>query len=261
LRLDVESSGEDSRTNPEGTRPVPIDSDALASSITGLAQLSPVGGGLERALEQVIEETDRVLAVDGAGLMLLTEEDVLRYAVASDERGRLLETIQEQVGEGPCVDAFDGTEPTVAADVTADRRWPSFGRLARQHQLVGVLGVAVGLENGAVGTLNVYSTEPHEWDDGEIEAIQAYARIVASVLRMAADAQLQGKVAAQLQYALDHRVIVEQAKGVLMEREGIDQRAAFELLRRSARSNRERVLNVARRVVSGEPLERPTSSL
>ncbi len=239
---------------------MPIDSDALASSITGLAQLSPDGGGLEQALEQVVEETDRVLAVDGAGLMLLTEDDVLRYAAASDERGRLLETIQEQVGEGPCVDAYDRGESAVAADVTSDPRWPSFARLARQHRLVGVLGVPVELERGTVGTLNVYSTERHEWDDGEIEAIQAYARIVASVLRMAVDAHMQGRVAEQLQYALDHRVIVEQAKGVLMERQGVDQRAAFELLRKTARSNRERVIDVARRVVSGAPLEPPASS-
>jgi len=239
---------------------VPIDSDALASSITGLAELSPVGGGLEQALERVVEETDRVLAVDGAGLLLLTEDDVLRYAAASDERGRLLEVIQEQVGEGPCVDAFDRDEPAVAADVTSDPRWPRFGRLARQHRLIGVLGVPVGLESGTVGTLNVYSTGRHDWDDGEIEAIQAYARIVASVLRMAAEAHLQGKITEQLQYALDHRVIVEQAKGMIMERERVDQRAAFELLRQNARSNRERVIDVARRVVSGEPLERPTSS-
>jgi AmiR/NasT family two-component response regulator len=83
---------------------------------------------------------------------------------------------------------------------------------------------------------------------------------VASVLRMAAEAHLQGKITEQLQYALDHRVIVEQAKGMIMERERVDQRAAFELLRQNARSNRERVIDVARRVVSGEPLERPTSS-
>lgn len=239
---------------------MPIDSDALASSITGLAELNPVGGGLEEALEHVVEETDRMFAVDGAGLLLITEGDVLRYAAASDERGRFLETIQEQVGEGPCVDAFERDEPTVTADVTGDPRWPSLGPLARQHSIIAVLGVPVSLESGTVGTLNVYSTDRHEWDDGEIEAIQAYARIVASVLRMAAEAHLQGKVAEQLQYALDHRVIVEQAKGVMMEREGLDQRAAFELLRQTARSNRERVIDVARRVVSGEPLERPASS-
>ena len=238
---------------------MPIDSDALASSIAGLAELS-APRGLEQALEQVVEETDRMFKVDGAGLMLLDQSDTLRYVVASDEPGRVLETIQEQVGEGPCLDAFDRDEPTVVADVTRERRWPSFARLARQHRLIGVLGVPVDLETGTVGTLNVYSTARHDWDDDEVEAIQAYARIVASVLRTAVEAHVQGQVAEQLRYALDRRVVVEQAKGMLMERESIDPRAAFELIRQRARSSREPVIEVARRVVAGGPLERPTGS-
>jgi GAF domain-containing protein len=236
---------------------VPIDPDALASSIISLAELSPVKGGLEQALEAVVKETDRMVAVDGAGLMLLTPDDVLRYAAASDQRGRVLEKIQEQVGEGPCVEAFERGEPTVSADVTRDGRWPSFGRLAGQHELIGVLGVPVGLESGAVGTLNVYSTKPHQWEDTEVDAVLAYSRILASVLRIAVDAHLQGRLSEQLQYALDHRVVVEQAKGMLMERQGMDERAAFELLRQTARSGRERVIDVARRIVAGESLERP----
>jgi GAF domain-containing protein len=233
---------------------VPIDREALASSIASLAELSAAGGGLEQALEQVVNEVDRIFAVDGAGLMLLTEGDVLRYAAASDTRGRFLETIQQEVGEGPCVDAFDLDLPTVAPDVTMDQRWPSIGVLAGQHGIRGVLGVPVDLENGTVGTLNVYSTDRHDWDEGEIEAIQAYARIVASVLRTAVEAHVQSKLTEQLKYALDHRVVIEQAKGVLMEREGLDQRGAFELLRQHARANRVRVIDLARRVVAGEPL-------
>jgi GAF domain-containing protein len=240
---------------------VPIDLEALNSSIAGLAVLNAAGEGLEPALEQVIRETERIFAVDGAGLMLLTEGDVLRYVLASDEDARVLETIQEQVGEGPCLDAFERDEPVVAADVGHDPRWPGFGRVARGHRLVAVLGVPVDLESGTVGTLNVFSSERHDWDDGEIEAIQAFGRIVASVLRTAVSAHVQGRVAEQLQYALDHRVVIEQAKGILMEREGLDQGGAFERLRQQARSNRERVVALARRVVDGEPLERPAPML
>ncbi|HYY74661.1 MAG TPA: GAF and ANTAR domain-containing protein [Solirubrobacterales bacterium] len=261
MRTDVESSEQRFVVGGSGIysegRAVPIDPDALASSIISLAELSPVKGGLEQALEAVVKETDRMVAVDGAGLMLLTPDDVLRYAAASDQRGRVLEKIQEQVGEGPCVEAFERGEPTVSADVTRDGRWPSFGRLAGQHELIGVLGVPVDLESGAVGTLNVYSTKPHQWEDTEVDAVLAYSRILASVLRIAVDAHLQGRLSEQLQYALDHRVVVEQAKGMLMERQGMDERAAFELLRQTARSGRERVIDVARRIVAGESLERP----
>src|SRR6266536_3304732 len=214
---------------------VPIDPDALASSIAGLAELSAAGGGLERALEHVVDETHRMFAVDGAGLLLLDQGDVLRYVVASDEHGR----------------------PTVAADVATDPRWPSFGLLAGQHGIRAVLGVPVDLGDGPVGTLNVYASERHEWDDGEVEAIRAYARIVGSVLSSAIEAHLRDRVVEQLQYALDRRVVIEQAKGILMEREGLASEAAFERIRQHARSHRERVSDVARRIVEGTPLQPP----
>ncbi len=236
---------------------MPIDPDALASSIAGLAELSAAGGGLERALEHVVDETHRMFAVDGAGLLLLDQGDVLRYVVASDERGRLMETLQKQAGEGPCLDAFEHGRPTVAADVATDPRWPSFGLLAGQHGIRAVLGVPVDLGDGPVGTLNVYASERHEWDDGEVEAIRAYARIVGSVLSSAIEAHLRDRVVEQLQYALDRRVVIEQAKGILMEREGLASEAAFERIRQHARSHRERVSDVARRIVEGTPLQPP----
>jgi GAF domain-containing protein len=239
---------------------LPINPDALAASISGLTQLTADGdrGGLERALEHVVSETNRIFAVDGAGLLLLGEGDVLRYAAASSERGRIIETLQERVYEGPCVDAFERGDTVAATDVATDPRWPAFGPMAGEQRVHGLLGVPVVLE-GPVGTLNVYSTTPHEWDDGEVEAIQAYARIVASVLRSAVEAHIQGKVTEQLQYALDRRVVIEQAKGILMEREGLDPGAAFERIRGQARSNRERVIDVARRLVAGKPLDHQAS--
>jgi AmiR/NasT family two-component response regulator len=120
------------------------------------------------------------------------------------------------------------------------------------------MGVPVELE-APVGTLNVYASTPRGWDDGEVAAIQAYARIVASVLRSAVEAHLRGVVTEQLRYALERRVLIEQAKGILMEREGLAAADAFERIRRRARSHRERVVDVARRLVEGEPLDPPAS--
>jgi signal transduction protein with GAF and PtsI domain len=238
---------------------VPINPDALASSIDGLAQLTADDRrGLEHVLEHVVNETSRIFAVDGAGLLLLTEGDLLRYVAASSERGRIVETLQEQVDEGPCVDAFEQGEPVLTADASTDPRWPSFGPLAGKHGVHALMGAPVELE-GPVGTLNVYASRRRDWDDGEVEAIRAYARIVGSVLRGAVEAHMQGVVTEQLRYALDRRVVIEQAKGILMEREGLTPGAAFERIRRRARSHRERVIDVARRLVEGEPLDPPAS--
>jgi GAF domain-containing protein len=123
------------------------------------------------------------------------------------------------------------------------------GPLAAGHGVRAVLGVPIDLRDGPMGTLNVYAAHPRGWDDSEVAAIQAYTRVVASLLRSAVQAHVSDRAATQLQQALDSRSLIEQAKGVLMERRGLDQQAAFELLRSRARSTRRRLHDVARETV------------
>ncbi len=224
---------------------MPIDPDALAKSVARLEGVDPVDTGLDAALALAVAETDDVFDVDGAGLMLLSEDGVLRYSTASDKPGRMLESLQEQFGEGPCVDAFLTDGPVLAGNMGSDPRWPSVGQLAARHGVHAVLGVPVDLRGGPVGTLNVYAAQPHQWDEADIAAIQAYTRVIASLLLTAVRAHLRGKAATQLQHALDHRSLIEQAKGVIMQRRGVDQQAAFEVLRSQARSTRRRLDEVA----------------
>lgn len=231
-----------------------IDPDALARSVARLEGVDPVDTGLDAALELAVSETDVVFAVDGAGLMLLSEDGSLRYVAASDEPGRMLESLQEQFGEGPCVDAFLEDAPVLARDMGADPRWPSVGPLAAGHGVHAVLGVPVDLREGPVGTLNVYAARPHRWDQTDIAGIQAYTRVIASLLKTAVRAHVSGKAARQLQHALDHRSLIEQAKGVVMQRRGIDQQAAFDLLRGQARATRRRLDEVARETIHGVQL-------
>ncbi len=226
-----------------------IDPEALAKSIERLQGTGLADNGLVKALRLVVDETERLFSVDGAGLMLLAADDQLRYVAASDEPGRVLEQIQEEVGEGPCLAAFDTGEPSATSNALTDQRWPAFGRLVAEHGIHAVLGVPVELQGGPIGTLNVYAVRPHEWDPSEQEAILAYARMAGAVLGTAVHAEVKDTVAKQLQRALEHRVLIEQAKGILMERHGIDARTAFERLRRHARSRQERLTDLARRMI------------
>jgi hypothetical protein len=105
----------------------------------------------------------------------------------------------------------------------------------------------------------VYSADPRGWDDTEIIALQAYAGIVASLLLAAAKAELSGALADQLQTALDSRVLIERAKGALMEREHLDEQEAFTHLRRAARSSGRKLSAVAAEVATGLPLPRGRS--
>jgi GAF domain-containing protein len=228
-----------------------IDRDALARSVARLEGVDPVDTGLDAALELAVAETDDLFDVDGAGLMLVDGDGVLRATAASDEPGGMLEALQEQFGEGPCVDAFLEDGPVLADELAADPRWPSVGPLAAGHGVRAVLGVPIDLREGPVGTLNVYAAQPHRWDDGDVAAIRAYTRVIASLLRAAVQAHVSDRAATQLQHALDHRSLVEQAKGVIMERRRLDQQGAFELLRARARSSRRRLDEVARETVEG----------
>jgi GAF domain-containing protein len=230
---------------------MPIDPDALAKSVAHLEGVDPVDTGLDAALELAVAETAGLFGVDGAGMMLLDADGALRSSTASDRPGGMLEALQEQFGEGPCVDAFLKDAPVLADDLAADPRWPSVGPLAAGHGVRAVLGVPIDLRDGPMGTLNVYAAHPRRWDDSEIAAIQAYTRVIASLLRSAVQAHVSGRAATQLQRALDSRSLIEQAKGVLMERRGLDQQAAFELLRSRARSTRRRLQDVARETVGG----------
>jgi GAF domain-containing protein len=228
---------------------MPIDPDALAKGVARLEGVDPVDTGLDAALELAVTETDELFGVDGAGLMLLDGDGVLRSTTATDRPGGMLEALQEQFGEGPCVDAFLKDGPVLAEDLGADPRWPSVGPLAARHGVRAVLGVPIDLRDGPMGTLNVYAGAPRRWDDSDVAAIQAYTRVIASLLRTAVLAHVSGRAATQLQQALDHRSLIEQAKGILMERRGLDQQAAFELLRSRARSTRRRLHDVARETV------------
>jgi GAF domain-containing protein len=115
--------------------------------------------------------------------------------------------------------------------------------------MTAALSVPVEVEGGPIGTLDVYARVARDWDASEVAALQAYAGVVGSLLASAAAAHVQGRLAAQLQTALEHRSVIERAKGVLMAREGLDGRAAFERLRGPARASRRPVAEIAREVL------------
>jgi hypothetical protein len=120
--------------------------------------------------------------------------------------------------------------------------------------VAGDLSVPVQVGGGPLGTLDVYVTAPREWDDSERAALQAYAGLVASVLVAAATAGVTGRLADQLQGAMEHRSLIEQAVQVLIDREGLDALAALEWLGLAARSSGGALVQVARGVLGGAPL-------
>lgn len=218
--------------------------DAALSQLdgSGLAELE-----LEDALARVVDATRNVFVVTGTGLMFVSEDSVLRYVAATDEAGRTLEVAQAEVGTGPCVEALVNDRVVRVDDMASDPRWPEVSERVVPAGVRSVLGLPVSVAGATLGSLNVYCDERHEWDESEEEALAAFAHLVGALVASAVLSARRGSLVQQLQHALEHRVAVERAVGVLMGRDGLDAIAAFNRLRDVARSRREKVGVLAQR--------------
>jgi hypothetical protein len=227
-----------------------IDPEGLAASIRRLATLGKPGISVVEALRHVTEACVDLFGVTGSGIMLADEQNVPRYVAASDGPGRMLELAEGDTGQGPCTEAFVNNTVVASTDVTAEARWPDLASAIRPHAVRAVLGLPVRLGGVTVGTLDVFYDRPHVWQDDECQALARYRDVVESTLATAVAAHNAGELAAQLQYALDYRVIIERGVGYLMARDQVDSMAAFNKLRRAARDQQSKIGDVAQRLVS-----------
>jgi GAF domain-containing protein len=227
-----------------------VSAAGLRQALDQLADLRSSPVTVEEALERVVASADALFGVDGTALMLVDRDQVLRNLAASERRAALLEELQAEHGEGPCIDAFDDKQPVAADDLGREDRWPAFSADAARRRLRAVLASPIPYSEQAVGVVAVFAGEPHPWTEAEREAIVAFTELVALLILNAMEATERGKLAGELQLALSSRVVIEQAKGVLVGRHGLTTRQAFDRLRRQARDQRRPLSEVARAVVS-----------
>ncbi|GAA1916450.1 GAF and ANTAR domain-containing protein [Nocardioides lentus] len=199
--------------------------------------------------------TDAAAEVSGAGavgLVLADRRGLLRFMAASNDSGRALELYQLQAEEGPCLDCYRTRRPVVNADLaTADRQWPRFAPRAQALGFASVHAFPLRLGDDALGALNLFGTTDTRFDPDEVRIVQALADVATLAIlhdRRVARSEL---LTEQLQGALNDRVTVEQARGALAEREGIDVGAAFTRLRERAAVSGRRVAEEAAEVIAG----------
>ncbi len=206
--------------------------------------------GVEDAIREVVQTTHTMFAVDGAGLMLADTDQHLRKVAASDDRFAHLEELQIQHQEGPCIDAFEGKELVGVEDLVQDGRWPAFRPAAVRRNVRAVLASPLPYNQEAVGVVAVLSEESRPWSpEGEL-ALLAFTDLAALLIASMMQGEQQSELAVQLQGALNSRQIIEQAKGVLIGRQGISARDAYEQLRSQARSERRKLAEVCAEVVA-----------
>lgn len=228
-----------------------IDPATLDRSLAALRAM-PAEGGLMATLEQVMAATRQLFDATGCGLMLLDETSVLAAVAATDEPGRRLEVLQQQVGHGPCVDALTFDRTVTTPDMAVDDRWPELSELP-EAGVRAVLGVPLHAARVPVGSLNVYRDRAHDWTDSEMAALTAYSSLVDGLLQSALQAREREQWAEHLQHALDHRVAIERAVGIVMGRQNVNAVDAFNQLRHQARNERRPVAEVAAELLAEIP--------
>jgi hypothetical protein len=202
-------------------------------------------------LHVLTERCVELLDVEAAGLMLADARGNLHTVAASDEQARLLELFEVQNEQGPCLDCYRTGEPLVNVDLAAAReRWPGFVPQALAGGFGTSSALPLRLRANVIGALNLFRSGALE--DADLRLGQAMAD-AATISVLAYRAIRQGELlGAQLQAALDSRVVIEQAKGVLAERRQIGMDEAFRRLRGYARSHNRLLSELARDVVNGD---------
>ena len=194
-----------------------------------------------------------LLGVTAAGLMLVDPGGRLRVMASSSERSRLLELLEIQNDEGPCLDCWHTAQPVLVADLATEaRRWPTFTAEATRVGFGAVYALPMRLRTETIGALNLFHRDPHALDPHDIRLAQALADVATIGILQQRAVRASSELADQLQNALNTRLIIEQAKGVLAERAQIDMAQAFDLLRRYARGTGRRLSEVAAALIAGD---------
>jgi len=189
--------------------------------------------------------------VDAAGMMLADEHGTLRVVGSSSEQTRMLELFEIQSREGPCSECYASGQTIVVEDLEKSDRWPSFRPQALAAGFRAALAVPMSLRSEVIGALNLFRAEPGVLAEADRAACRALADVATIALiqeRALREARL---LADQLRIALNSRVVIEQAKGVLAGRASVDMDAAFGLLRAYARGHNLLLVDVARDVAEG----------
>ena len=207
---------------------------------------------VERVLSRFMNRVVDVLDVWGAGVSLADETGRLRFVLATDEVLSTLQALEDDMEKGPCRESYDTGVPIVVGDLGAvGGRWPRLVSSARSAGVHAVMGVPMTAHGERVGALNVYDTEQRQFGDDQIAKAQILADVATGYIVNVRDLNRARALADQLQTALDSRVLIEQAKGYLAARLGVDVSMAFEILRRYSRSNGEKLHKVAADVIDG----------
>lgn len=195
-----------------------------------------------------------LLDAAASGILLCDTDGTLRVAGASNEQANLLELLQLQNDEGPCLDSFRTGQVVSNWDLSAASPWPAFAAESVASGFRSVCAVPMQLREFTMGCLNLFIREPVALPDDDILLARALAQVAAIAIDQDQTTREFAMRETQLQHALQSRIVIEQAKGMIAEQSQVDMVTAFQRLRSYARDNNQRLTDVAKDVIAGKTL-------
>ncbi|MEV0245982.1 GAF and ANTAR domain-containing protein [Nocardia sp. NPDC050712] len=228
------------------------DSELLVAALAKLARLL-AADDTAALLQHVITSATELLELAGAGVLRVGEVSepgrpaaITASAVAVEE----LEQSQLAAARGPALEAMRHGAPVTVTEIGKYLDvWPEYAGAAERHAMSSVASIPLRQGEASIGVLSIYSAERREWAAGDLSVGELLAQLAAGHLVTADRLREQQQIADQLQHALDARIVIEQAKGVIANARNIAPDDAYKLIRAHARRNRISVHAVATGIV------------
>lgn len=218
----------------------------LAQTFSDVARALADKGDVHQTLGRIVHLAVATLdSCDYAGISFVEGRKITSPA-SSDEIPRVVDKIQTEVGEGPCLDAIREHEVFQTGDLASEERWPRFA--ARAHAETGIqsiLAVRLFVEEDTLGALNLYATSLDAFDDTDVALASVFAAHAAVAVSAATREQNLEKKAAT-------RDLIGRAKGILMAREHVTDDQAFDMLRRASQRLNVKLTTVAQTIASDD---------
>jgi len=195
------------------------------------------------------DQVTNALEVTGAGVSVADQEGKLRFVTATSQPVIEVEKAQEQTQEGPCYEAYATQSPVAISDLRGSE-WTGYATTAIQNGLRAVIGYPLSRRKERLGAINVYDDGPRDWTDQDLDIVGVFASMATAYLVRVTELAETAQLASQLQHALDSRIVIEQAKGILANEYGVSVDEAFKLLRHHSRNNNIKLAQVADAVVN-----------
>lgn len=209
--------------------------------------ISPVEESLTKIGDAVLKEFPGADAVS----ITLMDHETLETTYSTDSDATAVDGVQYANGTGPCVDAMRGNVVVRTEDLAVEDRWPEYARAAQEKGFSAVLAAPLELQSISIGALNIYSRSSGPFSEELVPAARAYATQASFAVDYAKLYEEATVTIEQLEEALKSRAVIDQGIGILMEREKVGSREAFEMLRTASQHSNVKLRDIAKRIVEG----------